>query len=323
MKKGFIQLVIMAALVSVISTVFVYKYMPLGWFEWDKQTYGTTVTSIAGTDSISGSRTTINTNFTNLNTGKFELSDWYATTSARQLTTLSGLTSIGTLTTGVWNATAIPVGYGGTGTTSPTTYMVILGNGSLGLTHASSTGTTGQFLTSGGAGAYPSWQTSSVALGDSYSWTGAHTFQTATTTLNATTSITATSNNPIRLNGINYNFSSTQGASSTIATNDGAGKIVWSPVQMDLAWEMITSTSTCTNGTAGTLCMATSTCSAGKVIVGGGGYAYKNFLMDLIDGIFMANYALGNNKWVVHFRPETGITPPYYVISQAFCAKMQ
>ena len=50
------------------------------------------------------------------------------------------------------------------------------------MTVASSTGTSGQFLTSNGAGAYPSWTTSSVDQALDYTWTGLHAFNNATTT---------------------------------------------------------------------------------------------------------------------------------------------
>lgn len=52
-----------------------------------------TITTIQGSDTIKDSRGTINTNFSNLNTDKFELSDWFSTTSAPQITTLLGLTN--------------------------------------------------------------------------------------------------------------------------------------------------------------------------------------------------------------------------------------
>lgn len=111
-----------------------------------------------------------------------------AITSLNSLTSASSLATVGTITSGTWSGTAIAVGKGGTGTTSPSTYQVLLGNGANGLTVASSTGTSGQFLTSNGTGAYPSWQTSSVNQAANYSWTGTHSFA-ATTTL-ATTTVT-------------------------------------------------------------------------------------------------------------------------------------
>ena len=151
-------------------------------FCWPTRTLGATITTINATDRITDSRSTINTNFTNLNIDKIEV----ATSSVGNITTLPNLSSIGTLTTGVWNATAIGVAYGGTGTTTPARYQVILGNGAYGLTVASSTGSTGQFLTSNGAGAYPSWQSSTVSLTDDYLWTGNHFFKSGVTTTGRT-----------------------------------------------------------------------------------------------------------------------------------------
>ena len=179
--------ILIPVLITAATTFGIQNYIPLDWIDFlQPQKFGTTMTNIAGTDTISGSRTTINTNFTNLYNEKFALSDWYATTSAKQLTTLAGLTSIGTITTGVWNGTTLTVSKGGTGSTTLSAYQVLLGNGTSGITVPSGWGTSGQFLTSNGAGAYPSWQTSSVALGDNYVWTGLHSFA-ATTTMATTT----------------------------------------------------------------------------------------------------------------------------------------
>ena len=50
-------------------------------------------------------------------------------TSNTTLTTLSNLVSIGTITTGTWNASAIGVAYGGTGLTSLTAGYIPYGNG--------------------------------------------------------------------------------------------------------------------------------------------------------------------------------------------------
>ncbi|MFA6078105.1 MAG: hypothetical protein WC724_03785, partial [Candidatus Paceibacterota bacterium] len=126
------------------------------------------------------------------------------TTSVASITTLSGLTtanaltsatslsSIGTITTGVWSGTAIAVAKGGTGTTSPTSKQVILGNGSSGFKVVNGFGTSGQFLTSNGDATEPTWQTSAIATGDNYTWTGGHMW-TASSTHLATTTIPASS----------------------------------------------------------------------------------------------------------------------------------
>lgn len=213
---------------TVASFFGMYNYMPLDWLQVNETPrFGSTITTINGSDTLSSSRSVINTNFSNLNTDKMELSTWYATTSAAQITTL------GTITTGNWNATAIPVNKGGTGTTSPSIYMVMLGNGSNGLTMASSTGTSGQVFASNGAGAYPSFQTITTNTAADYTWTGGHIF-TASSTHSATTSISASSvtNNALILNGVAYAFPSSQGSANQILRNDGSGNISWSAANL-------------------------------------------------------------------------------------------
>lgn len=184
--------ILVSSLISLVlvavSTFGFYKYVPLSVLENKNDIrLGTSLTTIAGSDTLSSSRTTINNNFTALNTGKFELSDWYATTSAPQLV------SFGTITTGVWSGTAIAVAKGGTGTTSPSSNQVILGDTTSGFKVVSGFGTSGQFLTSNGVSSVPTWQTSTVNQNDNYTWTGIHTFSGATTTISsATTTITTT-----------------------------------------------------------------------------------------------------------------------------------
>ena len=132
------------------------------------------ITTILGTDRLTDSRTTINDNFTDLDTTKMEM----ATSSIDSITTLSNLTAVGALSSGSLTTgfTAIPVSLGGTGTTTPETYRVMLGDGSNGLTMASTSGTNGQFLTSSGDGSYPTWSTSAIDEGANYSWSGIHSF---------------------------------------------------------------------------------------------------------------------------------------------------
>lgn len=80
------------------------------------------------------------------------------------VTTLSSLASIGTITTGTWNGTPIAVANGGTGNTSTTAFAVQTGGTTSTGPHqsVSGVGTAGQVLTSNGAGALPSWQAASA-----------------------------------------------------------------------------------------------------------------------------------------------------------------
>ena len=224
--------------------------MPLSWLDSEPGlNLGSTITTIQGTDTLSSSRAVINTNFSNLNTDKIEATQ----------TTLSSLASIGTLTTGIWNATTIGVLYGGTGTTTnPQLFGVVLGNGQNGYTVASSTGTSGQFLTSGGSGAYPTWTTSSVDQALSYNFTGT-TFRIKN--LHAS----STSANPLVLNTVSYNTPSGQGNVGTFLRNDGSGNLTWTG-----AATIVATSTTDVNGISSTATTTLATFSVPADSIGAG-----------------------------------------------------
>jgi hypothetical protein len=73
----------------------------------------------------------------------------------------ASIITLGTITTGTWNGTGLTVPYGGTGDASFTAYSVVCGGTtSTGALQAvASVGTTGQVLTSQGAGLLPTWST--------------------------------------------------------------------------------------------------------------------------------------------------------------------
>ena len=176
-----------------------YNFLPLSFIDKislpGRDILGATITTIAGTDTLSSSRTVINTNFSNLNDGKVE----NATTSMSSITTLSNLTTagnlatVGTITSGTWQGSVIDVARQGTGSTSPTLNYVMLGNGSSGFKVVSGPGTSGQFLTSNGSGSAPTWQTSAIDTAISYVWTGPHTFSNLFATNASSTNATTTS----------------------------------------------------------------------------------------------------------------------------------
>ena len=79
------------------------------------------------------------------------------------------LTTLGTVATGVWEATVVTVTFGGSGRASATAFGVICGGTTTTGAHQSiaSVGTSGQVLTSNGVGALPTMQTiSAQAQGD-------------------------------------------------------------------------------------------------------------------------------------------------------------
>lgn len=78
----------------------------------------------------------------------------------------TSITTLGTITTGVWNGTTVDVPHGGTNKTSFTAYAVICGGTTStgALQSVASVGTSGQVLTSNGAGALPTFQTVSAGV---------------------------------------------------------------------------------------------------------------------------------------------------------------
>lgn len=66
-----------------------------------------------------------------------------------------------------------------------------------------------------------------VSTSTARTFTGATTFNTATTTFNAGVQIAATTPLPLKLNGVNYSMPSAQGTSTTVLMNDGNGTLYW------------------------------------------------------------------------------------------------
>ncbi len=153
--------------------------LPASWFSikqlvnYDLGALSTT--DLQSTDNLTDFPTLYNANLAIIDSEVFELSAWFATTSATQLV------EVGTITTGTWQGTAIDVARQGTGTTSPSLNHVMLGNGASGFKTPIGLGTSGQVLTSAGAATPPAWGNTSVALGDPYAWTGDHSWKGAAT----------------------------------------------------------------------------------------------------------------------------------------------
>lgn len=175
-----------ALVVSVLIFIGGFNYMPFPVDTLGENTLGVAITEINGSDTIKNFPTSYNATINALNDGKIENS----TTSLPLITTLSGLTSaaslstVGTIGTGVWQGTDVGVAYGGTGTSTLTAYSVLLGNGTNYMTNVAGLGTSGQFLTSNGAGVAPTWTSASVNQTLDYIWTGNHYWNTASTTFN-------------------------------------------------------------------------------------------------------------------------------------------
>ena len=229
-----------SALMTLASAFGIYNYVPFGLFENQETSLGSSITTIAGSDTLKNSRTTINDNFSALNNGKIENS----TTSVAAITTLSNLVTTGVLSSSTYRGSKIQPAYGGTGTSSPT--GLLWGDGSNLFSVAS--GTSGHFLQSNGASA-PAFAAAQTDQTAGYVWSGTHTFGSVVN-LNATTNATgtmyiknlnasSTSANPIVLNGVSYNTPSTQGASSTVLRTNGSGTLIWENIDGDNCGEQV------------------------------------------------------------------------------------
>lgn len=147
-------------------------------------------TTISGSDTMKNFPAVYNANNALFDAGKIDISTTTlpfitslpGLTTANSLTSASSLSTVGALSSGslAVGFTPVPVSLWGTGTSSPTSNMVIIGNGTSGFKVIGS-GSAGQFFTSGGAGAAPSWSTSSVNEGGNYNWTGTHSFSNTNT----------------------------------------------------------------------------------------------------------------------------------------------
>lgn len=199
---------LISGIVSLGGMFLAYNYAPLDIISINvPNNLGSTITTILGTDTLSASRAVINTNFSNLNTDKLQSGDTAA------------LLTIGTLTL----TNPLTVANGGTGSTTLSSNQVLLGNGTGNVKVVTGHGTLGQFLTSGGAGAAPTWSTAAIDQAGNYTWTGDHIFTRSTTT-NATTTGAHAFGSAISLNGVKLNFGTAgPSASSTILSFSSAG----------------------------------------------------------------------------------------------------
>jgi hypothetical protein len=204
------------AVVSLAISYGLVSYVPLDYFpDVIERNFGSTITTIQGADTISSSRSVINTNFANLNADKFETTG----TTLANLTSAASLATVGTITSGTWNGSIVGATYGGTGSSTLSSNQVILGNGTGAVKVVSGFGSSGQFLTSGGSGTAPSWTSNTLDTSLNFNWTGTNYFKNF--------SASSTVANPFYLNGLAYDTPSTRPASSTVLMEDGNGHLTF------------------------------------------------------------------------------------------------
>jgi hypothetical protein len=188
---NYLKTTIISLATTIIVLLVVYYFVPI--WSVDKlgnEMLGVSVTEISGTDKMSAFPTIYNANLNALNNAKLEISDFNASTTLNQVTTMGNLSTVGTVATGTWNADILTVAYGGTGSSTLLSNGVLYGNGTDGVL-AVPVGSDGQTLTL--SSGVPVWSSGSVDESLVYNWTNYHDFtyigmQTATaTSLNADT----------------------------------------------------------------------------------------------------------------------------------------
>ncbi len=245
---------VISFIVSVITLIALVN-MPVHYLSLSSPNLGAlALTDIQSTDTLSDFPTVQNANNTLIET---VVNSIIGTTTNSTITSLTGLTtasalvSIGTITTGTWNADVLTVSFGGTGSTTLSAKQILLGNGTGGIEVVAGFGTSGQFLTSNGNAAVPTWQTSAVDTTIDYNFTSS-IFNIKNLFASSTVA------NPLRFNGVSYTFpSSANTASSTVLTNDGSGNLTFNTPD----WILLSSTTT-----AQTLAIATSTIAVAQDI---------------------------------------------------------
>lgn len=341
MKTALIS-IFTSILTLLIGVFLVYNYLPLSVLDRlnvHQPQLGSTITTILGTDTLSASRSVINTNFSNLNTDKAEttvttlanLTTANALTSATSLATLAALSTVGTITTGVWNGTAVTVPFGGTGSTTLSSNQVLLGNGTGIMKVVSGWGTSGQFLTSNGGVLAPSWTSGTIDTSQAFTWTGTNIWTAAASSTRfaaldtiyvgrlSTSTIQGVSNGTSTLQGflniLGTNSTSTiSGGFAVSATTSSNGLVVNNECIGCVLPTIVTSTSGACGTNASDVCTVTATCPAGKK-VSGGGYTES---INNTNIVAEDNYADTNTSWTIQVQ-NSGTTGAHTITAYAMC----
>lgn len=171
----------------------------------------------------------------------------------------NNITTVGTITSGTWNGDTVTVPYGGTGNTTFTPYSVLLGGTTAtgAFQNVSGVGTSGQVLTSQGAGMSPQWATPGTG-GQVDSVTG---------TANRIT-ITGTAVDPV------VDIASTYVGQATITTLGTVTTGTWNADVLGLAYGGTAKALTADNGgivytDANSMEVLAATATAGQVLLSG------------------------------------------------------
>jgi len=209
---------------------------PVSWYSienWFSDKFGAFVlTDFQSTDLVSSIPTTQSANNTII---EDTFNSIIGTTTNTTITSIANLATIGTITSGTWNADVIATLYGGTGSTTWPSANTLIYASSTNAMLGVPIGTAGQSLqlvnVGGSAGLVPQWQTASINQTSEYDFTGDFSAH-ASTTWNTATEVASSFFGPLFFSGVStttLNFTNSAGnlASSTFLTTDDSGKVSW------------------------------------------------------------------------------------------------
>lgn len=238
-------------LIGIVTVTGIYNYVPLKFFEIGQTPrLSSSVVTIQGSDTLSASRTTINNNFANLNSDKWENGSTGTTFTLGSLTLSAG--SVGVLTAGniIATSTATSTFVGGissAGLASSKGITIASGFGALNSLSTASSSLANGLAISTGCFQLPSGNCLlALDLTAQNIWTGA-----------STTFSGAVSLQGLRIYNNVVNFPAAQGASSTVLKNNGSGTFINSGLDWDLLGQ----------GTLDGLAAATTTIPARKELM--------------------------------------------------------
>lgn len=184
----------------------------------------------------------------------------------------NSITTLGTISTGTWQGTRVEVTYGGTGAASFTPYCILTGGSTAtgALQTVANTGSSGQILTSQGAGALPTWTTiaggGDMLLAGVQTVTGAKTFDPNTLIFAGSTSGTTTLNAPAVAGTTTITLPSTTG---TLALTSSIPSLPISLANGGTAASLTADNGAVVYSTGSALALLASTATANKLLMSG------------------------------------------------------
>lgn len=266
-----------------------------------------------------------------------EINNMTASSTNTSLTSAANLTTIGTVTSGTWNATTIAANKGGTGQTSYTTGDILYASGASALSKLA-IGSNGQVLTL--TAGLPAWVSGTFDQTANYTLTGNWLFQGKASTTNvaaldtlyvgrtASSTIQGSTSGTSVLQGFLNILGTGVGTSTVTANLQVSGNATTSRLTVSNgpnqgcvgcinAHEVITATAALNGGSPSTVTVSPA-CTAGKVVLGGGYDLTASSANCTAAPVVFFSKPNGTTGWTASFSCNNGATTN--ISAYAICA---